>query len=140
MAWQKGCSGNPAGRPRGRGEVAELRALIKPHLPELLQRVMLQALAGDTTAQRLILDRVLPVLKPEQLPASLPELDIDSPLVQGGQQVLRAVADGALSPDTGSQFMGLLAALAGLKTVDELEARIRALEGNSTDGNFSDLA
>lgn len=133
MVWKRGQSGNPSGRAPGRGAVAELRAMLTPVLPELFQRVLLQALAGDTTAQRLILDRVVPVLKAEVLPIEVPDLDPDGPLMQQGQAILRAVAAGDIPPDIGTQLMAGVAQLAGIKQVDELEARLRALEGSHDD-------
>lgn len=138
MKFAPGTSGNPDGRPKGSGEVAQLRAMLKPYLPELLQRLMVQAMAGDVTAARVILDRVLPTLKPEAMPVLLPDFNPASPLMQLGQQIMGAVAQGDVAPDTGAQLLSGVAALAGLKAVDELEARIKALEGGGS--GFDDLA
>lgn len=136
MPWPKGTSGNPEGRRTG--QTAMLRQMLDPHLPELVSRVLLMALSGDVTAQRLLLDRVWPALKAESAPVTLPELNLDSPLVTQGKQILAAVAAGDIAPDVGAQLMAGVAALAGLKSVDELEARIKALEGSSD--AFGDLA
>ena len=38
--WKKGQSGNPAGRPKGTGEVAKIRAAIAKQLPALLEALM----------------------------------------------------------------------------------------------------
>lgn len=137
MGFQPGKSGNPAGRAPGSGKVQKLREQLGKHLPELFDRLMLQALAGDTAAAKLILDKVVPNLRPEALPVYLPDFDPSSPLMQSGQRIMRAVAEGELPPDTGAQFVAGLAALAGLKTVDELEARIKALEGGDAFGEFA---
>jgi len=136
MAWKPGQSGNPKGRPPS-SSVAQLRAQLGEHLPELVQRVLLQALAGDTTAQRLLLDRVWPALKPEQLPVVLADYSADSPLMQQGKAIMQAMAQGDIPPDVANDLLGGLARMAGIKVVDELEERIRAME--AADG-FGDLA
>lgn len=61
--WQPGQSGNPAGRKPGSGEVAALRAGIREHVPAIVQKLVEAALAGDTGAARLLLERVIPPMK-----------------------------------------------------------------------------
>jgi hypothetical protein len=137
MRWQEGESGNPNGRPKGTGEVAQLRAMLKPYLPKLLQRLLVQAYAGDVTAARVILDRVMPTVKPENLPVFLPNFSPASPLMQQGMQITQAIAEGGIAPDVGAQLLAGVATLAGLKSVDELEQRIRALEGGNALDEFA---
>jgi hypothetical protein len=137
MPWVPGQSGNPEGRRTG--QTAMLREMLDPHLPELFNRVLLMALAGDPTSVKLLVERVWPALKAQTAPVSLPDLSPDSPLVQQGQLVMRAIASGDVTPDVGGELMGCIATLAGLKAVDELEARIKALEGEGS-GPFGDLA
>ena len=140
MTWKPGESGNSAGRPRGVGEVAALRAAIKPAMPELLQRVMLQAMAGDTTAQRLLLERVFPALKPQAAEVAV-EMQATGSLLDKGDAILQAVAAGDIPPDIGSQLIAALGQLGALKKIDELEERLRALEApTATDGSYDDLA
>lgn len=56
----KGTSGNPKGRPKS--EIIALRKQIAPQAEAIIQQVIDQALAGDLTAAKIILDRVLPPL------------------------------------------------------------------------------
>ena len=73
--------GNPGGpgRPPGRGPVAEMRAALATDLDKIIETVKAQALAGDAQAIRIILDRVLPALRPVDLPTAL-ALPADSPV------------------------------------------------------------
>jgi hypothetical protein len=58
MKFQPKQSGNSAGRAKGSGRVAELRALLEPDDPDILKAVVEKARTGDLTAARIILDRV----------------------------------------------------------------------------------
>jgi len=124
--WKKGESGNPAGRPAGVGEVSKIRAAIAERVPEILARLMTQALQGDTGAARLLLERaVAPLKAAEQTQAlSLP----DGTLTDQGRAVLASVAAGELAPGQGSQLITAIGTLARVAEIDELSARIAALE------------
>ncbi len=124
--WKKGQSGNPKGRPPGVGPVNLLRAAIAARVPEILQKLITQALEGDTGAARLLLERAIAPLKamePTQ-PITLP----DGTLTDQGRAVLAAVAAGALAPGQGSQLITAIGALARVAEIDELERRMTAME------------
>jgi len=125
--WQPGQSGNPMGRPPGTGEVAKLRAGIAERVPEILDRLTEAALAGDVQAARLLLERVLPPIKPVELPVELTLSEEGRPTEQA-RQVLAAAAGGALAPDQAVSLIGALAAVARIAETDELRERIERLE------------
>ena len=56
----KGQSGNPAGRPKNCGVIAELRGSINQHVPEIIERLVKAAKSGDVLAAKLLLERVVP--------------------------------------------------------------------------------
>jgi len=124
--WKPGESGNPNGRPKGVGEIGRLRASIAADVPEILQALAGSAKAGDAGAARLLLERVIPAIKPTEFaqPPSLP----DGGLTAQGQAILQAVAAGELAPGQGAQLIAAIGQLARTKEIDELEARIAALE------------
>lgn len=124
--WKKGQSGNPNGRPPGVGQVNLLRAAIANRVPEILEKLINQALQGDTGAARLLLERAIAPLKamePTQA-ITLP----DGTLTDQGRAVLSAVASGALAAGQGSQLITAIGALARVAEIDELSARITVLE------------
>ena len=125
-AWKPGQSGNPKGRPAGSGEVAKLRAAIADRVPELLSKLMAQALKGDTAAARLLLERAIAPLKAAEQPQALTLPD--GTLTDQGRAVLASVAAGELAPGQGAALLGAIGTLARVAEVDELTARITALE------------
>jgi len=124
--WKTGESGNPKGRPKGSGQVAQLRAAIAAQVPALLDKLMRQALEGDTSAARLLLERAVAPLKAVEQPQALALPD--GSLTAQGRAVLRSVASGELAPGQGAALLGAIGQLARVAEVDELTRRIEALE------------
>ena len=125
--WKAGESGNPAGRPRGVGEVSKLRASIADRIPELLTAMMTKALDGDVGAARLLLERAIAPLKGVEQPQAL-TLPADGTLTAQGRAVLTAVASGELAPGQGAQLLAAIGSLARVTEIDELAERITILE------------
>ena len=124
--WKAGESGNPAGRKPGTGEVAKVRAAIAARVPELLAKLMTQALEGDTSAARLLLERAIAPLKAAEQPQALTLPD--GSLTDQGRAVLASVAAGELAPGQGAALLGAIGTLARVAEVDELAARVAELE------------
>lgn len=124
--WKPGQSGNPAGRPKGTGEVAKLREAIKAHVPAIIENLVARALEGDIGASRLLLERTVAPLKAME-PAQALALP-DGTLTEQGRAVLSAVANGELAPSQGAALVSAIGALARVSEIDELAARVAALE------------
>lgn len=124
--WTKGKSGNPAGRKPGTGVAGKLRAAIAADVPDILKGLTAAAKGGDVGAARLLLERVLPALKPVEEPTAV-DLTGET-LTEQGRAALGAVAAGHLAPGQGATLLAALAALAKLVETDELAARVAALE------------
>ena len=125
-AWKPGQSGNPKGRPAGTGEVAKLRAAIADRVPELLSKLMAQALEGDTAAARLLLERAIAPLKAAEQPQALTLPD--GTLTDQGRAVLASLAAGELAPGQGAALLGAISTLARVVEIDELAQRVAKLE------------
>lgn len=126
--WKAGESGNPTGRKPGTGEVAKLRNSIAAHLPEIITQLVAKAKEGDAQAARLLLERVLPALRPIEQPVAL-SLPAGDGITGQGRAIVQAVADGTLAPGQGAQLLTGLGSLARIVEIDELEKRISLLEG-----------
>jgi hypothetical protein len=132
--WRKGQSGNPHGRrAKGLATAERLRNALVKDLPAILDGIVKAAKGGDMQAARTILERVLPPLKPVEVPAVL-----DPPagsLSDQGQNVLVAMAAGTLTPGQAAQLLSAIAAQAKIVEVDELARRLAALEMRLESGN-----
>lgn len=127
--WLPGQSGNPAGRPKGSKN--KKTALVEQFENEgsAIARVVIDAaLEGDMQAANIVLQRLSPPLRARSEKVQF-ELTPDAPLTTQAQQVLAAVAAGDVDPDTGKILIDAISAFAGIKQVDDLEARLAALEG-----------
>ncbi|HVV96495.1 MAG TPA: DUF5681 domain-containing protein [Rhodanobacteraceae bacterium] len=129
--FQPGKSGNPSGRPKGVPDRRnELRELITPHVPELLEKALAMARDGDVNALRLLLDRSVPPLK--QASAARPfDLGDGKELADLGRAILKAVSKGDLTPDIGRELIDALSAQCKLIEVDEIMRRLEAIENKS---------
>ena len=125
-AWKPGQSGNPQGRKPGTGEIAELRAAISERVPKVLDAMLKKALAGDVGAARLLLERAVAPLKAADAPVVV-DLSGKS-LADQGRAVLAAVATGQLAPAQGAALVSALGTLAHVEKVEDLVARVAALE------------
>ena len=126
-SWRPGVSGNPKGRTPGTGKVATLREQINEALPGIVKAMVDRALDGDPGAARLLVERVIPALRPEERPVAV-NMTADAPLADQGRALLTAVATGELAPSQASTLLAGLTTMAKLIETDELAARVAALE------------
>lgn len=136
MPFEKGKSGNPAGKKPGTAKVAPLREAIAQHVPGIIATLVGQAQSGDVAAARLLLERALPALKPVQEPMS-----VNMPgetLTAKATAVVDAIGRGELSPSDGKLVLDGLSGLAKIIETEELKTRVelleRSLKANQTQG------
>jgi len=123
-----GVSGNPRGRPVGsRNKKNVIADELAKEGSAVARVVMDAALAGDMQAANMVLQRLSPPLRARAEKVTF-ELSPDAPLHQQANQVLASVAEGAIDPETGKLLIDCIQSVAGIRAVDELEARLVALE------------
>lgn len=128
-AWTPGMrSPNPKGRPPG---IVDKRSKLAKRMLDdaeaIVSALIDKALEGDTGAASLILGRVLPSLRSQAEKVQF-DFDATAPVVRQVEQVLAAIAAGAVAPDVGKQIIEAIGALSAIRATEELEARLRALE------------
>jgi hypothetical protein len=127
--FKKGCSGNPAGRPRGtQNPSTKLRKQIADALPEIINTLVESAKGGDVGSASLLLSRALPPLRPESLPQPVEDKGTS---VDRAERIAIDVLAGVMSPTTAAELMALLANQAKIVETQELEQRIADLEART---------
>ena len=127
MTFKKGTSGNPGGKPKGQTPRGLFRDQVNAALPSIVEGLIAAAQEGDVQAARLILDKVLPNLKPQAEPVRLP-IAKGASLADQGAKVLAATTTGTLASDDAKAIMDLLTAQAKLVEQDEVMKRLEAVE------------
>lgn len=121
-------SPNPAGRPKG---IVDKRSRLAQQMladaEGIVSALVEKALEGEVGAASLILARVLPALRSQAEKVQF-DFDATAPVVRQVEQVLAAIAGGAVAPDVGKQIIEAIGALSAIRATEELEARLAALE------------
>jgi hypothetical protein len=100
-------------------------------LPTIIKQLVKKAKEGDAQAARLLLERVLPPIKAVEAVVQL-EIPAGTGLAEQGEAIVQAVANGLIAPGQGAALLSGLGNVAKLKEIEELEARIAALEAGAT--------
>ena len=123
--FRAGYSGNPAGRPRS--ESSALRRQMAESAEDVVQSVLQAALNGDMTAAKMILDRLVPPLRPHSERVLIP-LDAPASPAATAEAILAAAVAGKIPPDAAVQLLSAAASLSRIIETEELKVRLEALE------------
>jgi Family of unknown function (DUF5681) len=131
--WQPGQSGNVRGKAKGTRNRCTMLAerLLDDEAPALVRKAIELALQGDLTALRICLDRIVPPRRSRAVQFTVPPLRTAADASAAMAAVLAGVAEGALTPDEGSELSNLIANYVKVFETTALEQRIAALEKGS---------
>ena len=129
MPFEKGESGNPAGRPRGsRNRTALMMENLLGYEAEAIGRKAVEmAIKGDMAAIRLCMDRLAPARKDEPVAFELPPLEKPADSVAAAATLVAAVAEGELTPSEAAQLAKVI------------EVYVRAIETKVFDERLTSL-
>jgi len=132
MAFEKGRSGNPRGRPPGRPDRrAQWREALEKHGDALVAKAVELALNGDSQALKLCIDRAIPAYRPTAEPVRF-EIEGDT-LTAKAESILAAVSEGSIDPQTGRALIDAIGSLVKVQEIDEIQRRLDALEEKRPD-------
>jgi len=106
--FEEGKSGNPNGRPKGTSRTNELRQRLHSRSNELMDSVIDAAVAGDMSAMKMCLDRILPTLKPQESNIFICAFDSDLPLIDLNNKIMEQVDVGTLTASQASDLLSLI--------------------------------
>jgi hypothetical protein len=128
--FQPGNTIGKAGRPQGSRNSATiaLQALLDGEGEAITRKAIELAKAGDSTAMRLVIERLIPPTRERRVNLTLPKVTTASDVTGAIGAVLEAVASGELAPGEGQAIAGLLEAQRKSIETVQLEARVAELE------------
>jgi hypothetical protein len=119
-----------AGKPKGTRHKVTLavEALLEGEVEALTRRAVAMALAGDTVAMRLCLERIAPARKDRPVSFSLPAIETTGDVVTATHALLKAVASGELTPMEAAGLGKLVDAHVRAIEVTDIQERLARLE------------
>jgi hypothetical protein len=135
-------SGNPAGRVKGSFNRATILAqtLLGREAGKLARKAVEMALAGDATALRICLERLVPIIRAGSIRITLPPIRAASDIAVAMNVVVEAVAGGMISLDDGERLVGLLDRQRIVLETPDLELRLRELEHQYREMSLAQMA
>ena len=128
--FQKGQSGNPAGYRKGSRHKATLLAekMLADDQDEILRAVIEAAKAGDPTAMKLCIDRLVPLRKGRPIAFNLPPVETAADVAVAIGELSRAMADGELTVDEASAAASVIELHRRAIDMTDIERRLQKLE------------
>jgi uncharacterized protein DUF5681 len=128
--FSKGRSGNPGGKPKGARHRTTLaaEALLDGEAEALTRKAVEMALAGDSTAMRLCLDRILPLRHDRPVNFKLPASQSAGDAAGAMAAIAKAVASAEITAGEAGELAKLVEAFVRALEAGKFDQRLRALE------------
>ena len=130
MQFQKGQSGNPAGRPRGsRNKTTVLmQNLLEGEAEEIARKAIEMAKGGDMAAIRVCMDRLASIRRKDPVAFELPPLGKAADTVAAVAAVISGVAAGDLATDEAAEITKIIDVYVRSLAATAFEERLEKLE------------
>ena len=128
--FEKGKSGNPAGRPRGARNKATLaaEALFDSEAEALSRKAVELALDGSEGALRLCLDRIIAPRRERPMQLALPPIRSASDIAAAMGAIVKAAAQGAITPDEAYKLSQMVDTFVRAIDTSDFDRRLQILE------------
>jgi hypothetical protein len=126
----KGQSGNPAGRPAGaRNKKTLAAAVLLEGEAEALTRLAVElAFAGDPTALRLCIERILPPCRERSVKFALPPIESAADIASAMKAVTSALAAGVITPGEAERIAAVVDTFVRAIETSDFERRLKIVE------------
>jgi hypothetical protein len=105
-----------------------LEQLMACDAEEVVRAVVKKARAGDMTAARIIIDRLIPPRKGRPVPIDLPAVRAAGDLLAAQSTLIRALAEGEVTAEEAAAVSSVLEANRKMIETEELATRLQRLE------------
>jgi hypothetical protein len=131
--YQKGRSGNPAGRQTGSRNKATLAAaaLLAGESEALTRKAVELALVGDPMAMKLCIERILPPCRERTVKFALPPIESPSDIAAAMKAVTSALAGGAITPGEAERIASVVDTFMRELDTSDFDRRLQELENGS---------
>jgi hypothetical protein len=128
--FEKGRSGNPAGRPRGARNKATLaaEALFDSEAEALSRNAVELALGGSEGALRICLDRIIAPRRERPIQLAIPPIRSASDIAAAMGTIVKAAAQGTITPDEAFKLSQMVDTFIRAIDSSDFDRRLKILE------------